>query len=237
MRTEDMRNMIVAAGGSVDDLPDNLPSTLQKRLIETMGGNCPEGNLPSDICNAFGSCGGAQNVVFADGLTIFETFNAAITEFVVPPSVTMMYTGYTEVEYDDEDNMEVYEHNTWNDCPKLRKVTSHIVMNAFEYSEYIEEVVLTDGVTEINGGAFINCVSLNKITIPNTVTKIGNLAFEGCASLREITIPSSVTEIPSGAGRVFKDCANLTKIIINKPENSITGAPWGATNATVIWTG
>ena len=31
------------------------------------------------------------------------------------------------------------------------------------------------------------------------------------------------------------DCTSLTSITINKPEGSIKGAPWGATNATIQW--
>ena len=56
----------------------------------------------------------------------------------------------------------------------------------------------------------------------------------GCSSLRSITIPNSVNEIESWA---FRDCTALTGITVNKAQNSISGAPWGATNASIQWTG
>ena len=75
---------------------------------------------------------------------------------------------------------------------------------------------------------------ITSIVIPNTVTTIGNNAFSDCSNLTSVTISSSVTSIGDYA---FASCINLTTITINKAEGSITGAPWGATNATVTWTG
>lgn len=56
-------------------------------------------------------------------------------------------------------------------------------------------VVIPDGVTNINDFAFQYCEGLTSVTIPNSVTKIGDSAFRGCTSLTEITIPDSVTKI------------------------------------------
>ena len=33
----------------------------------------------------------------------------------------------------------------------------------------------------------------------------------------------------------FPGCTSLTSIEVDNAEGSITGAPWGATNATVTW--
>ena len=53
--------------------------------------------------------------------------------------------------------------------------------------------------------------------------------------LTEIFIPSTITSIDSDTfSGMFTFGGN---IIIDKPEGSIEGAPWGATNATVTWTG
>lgn len=238
MRTEDMRNMIVAAGGSVDDLPDNLPSTLQKRLIETMGGNCPEGNLPSDICNAFGSCGGAQNVVLGDIPSSMETtaegFAAYVTELVIPEGVTDLQRTYT-----DDIN---YTFVVFPDFKNLKKITlpasmttvpSHLLcMDTWEVPYTDFEVVLSHGITKIGSSAFAYS-ELSKITIPDSVVEIAYAAFECCEKLTEIEIPSSVTTID---GAAFMDSA-IAKIIIHKPENSIEGAADWGDGMEVIWTG
>lgn len=59
-------------------------------------------------------------------------------------------------------------------------------------------------------------------------------AFNNCTSLASITIPNSVTGIGSNA---FTNCTTLTSITINKSAGSISGAPWGAPNATIQWVG
>lgn len=77
--------------------------------------------------------------------------------------------------------------------------------------------------------------SITSINIPNGVMGIGDNAFKACISLKQVDIPSSVTII---RGDAFSGCQSLNKIIINKPENSISGAPWGAPNSPqIIWTG
>ena len=76
--------------------------------------------------------------------------------------------------------------------------------------------------------------TITSIDIPDGVTNIGNDAFSGCTALTSVTIPNSVTSIGEGA---FFDCKALTSITINKPKESITGSPWGATKASVKWIG
>lgn len=98
----------------------------------------------------------------------------------------------------------------------------------------ITSIDIPDNVTRIGNYIFYACTDLTSITIPGSVTSIGSSAFSGCTGLTTIIIPSSVTEI---AFTTFNGCTNLTTITINKAEGSITGAPWGATNATVVWTG
>lgn len=89
-------------------------------------------------------------------------------------------------------------------------------------------IIIPDSVTGIEVFAFGECTNLNTITIPDSVTSIGNRTFIGCTGLITITIPDSVTSI---GAKTFHNCTNLTTIYYS---GTATGAPWGATGATVI---
>ena len=70
-------------------------------------------------------------------------------------------------------------------------------------------------------------------SVPNGVTRIEDYSFVGVFSLQKIIIPESVTSMGK---TVFFCCDGFIKeISINKPEGSISGAPWGAIRATVNW--
>lgn len=131
-----------------------------------------------------------------------------------------------------------------------------IAAYAFNNRAFMESITLPDGITSIGNEAFSTCGSLTKINLPNSLTSIGEAVFNQCIALADITLPDSVTSIGNGAfmgckslksitipsgvqilGTVMFKNSGLETITINKPENSISGAPWGATNATVVWTG
>lgn len=96
-------------------------------------------------------------------------------------------------------------------------------------------VDIPEGVTETDGSAFVNFTGLQKVTFPSTLNRISNYTFQGCTSLKSIEIPQHVATIGSGT---FTACTALETITINKPEGSITGAPWGAPETTqIIWNG
>ena len=68
--------------------------------------------------------------------------------------------------------------------------------------------------------------------LSDNTTTIGDYVFLNCTHLAYIKIPSTTTTIGEHA---FENCTNLTDIYIRQPEGSISGAPWGAPNATVHW--
>ena len=87
----------------------------------------------------------------------------------------------------------------------------------------IRKLVLNEGITRL--------VSFDdKISFPSNDS-----------SLKHISIPSTVTLITYNSGEGYDffntNLANPDIITINKPSGSITGAPWGAANAQVVWTG
>lgn len=109
---------------------------------------------------------------------------------------------------------------------------SWLDVDGFELS--IREVVIENGITNINPAAFNNCDSLTEVSIPDSVVSIGanafsdcdNLksvifgnnsqllridggAFQVCTSLTDFTIPDSVKIIEDGA---FSGCTNLIQV-------------------------
>ena len=91
-------------------------------------------------------------------------------------------------------------------------------------------ITIPSGVTSIGDWAFSGCTALTSVTIPSGVASIGGWAFSGCTGLTSITIPNSVTSIGSG---VFWNCTRLTDIYCGFAEGAVSGAPWGASNATI----
>ena len=83
--------------------------------------------------------------------------------------------------------------------------------DAFRGFDKITSVTILDSVTSIGGSAFSGCSGLTSVTIGDSVTSIGSEAFSGCSGLTSIVIPDSVTGIGRSA---FSGCSNLTSITI-----------------------
>ena len=56
----------------------------------------------------------------------------------------------------------------------------------------ITEIVVEDGINDIDEFAFENCKFVKKVTLPNSLKHIGQFAFQGCVSLEEVTAEGSV---------------------------------------------
>jgi len=90
--------------------------------------------------------------------------------------------------------------------------------NLYLNGEFVTNLVIPEGVTEIKDYAFRNCCWLVSATIPDSVTSIGDYAFSHCYSLVSITIPDSVTSIGECA---FSNCDSLASITIPDSVTSI----------------
>lgn len=102
--------------------------------------------------------------------------------------------------------------------------------HAFELT-YLKSVTIPEGVLMINSCAFFGVQSLREITIPASVKYVGNSAFEACVNCKTVTfngIPTSGV-----AASAFETCVAVTDIYVPWGEGEISGAPWGAENATV----
>lgn len=103
------------------------------------------------------------------------------------------------------------------------------------------DIVIPNGVTGIDSGAFKNNTDIVSVVIPEGVTSIGNETFRGCSELKKAVLPESLifTSDPAtcDGGETFKDCTSLTDVTISSkalciPRNFFAGCI-SLTNFTV----
>lgn len=152
--------------------------------------------------------------------------------------------------------------NFYFDIGTENKEIGALTFNAGRSSEqYVEESytngILTGismiGITAVRDYQFYNCSKVATITLPTGLASVGGNAFNGCSSLKAVQFPAEVETVDtkafanctslqtarfngtptSIASDVFTGCTKLTMIIVPWTEDSVPGAPWGATNATV----
>ena len=147
----------------------------------------------------------------------------------------------------------------FNGCSMLREVkipnsVTTIQSRAFTDCVSLKTVVLPIGLTVVANNMFLRCTELSSVNIPKSVKTIEYSAFYMCKGLKEITIPDKVTTIGKGAfygsgltnvtigsgiekieATAFGATKDLTTITIKKSTDSVENAPWGATNAEIIW--
>ena len=118
------------------------------------------------------------------------------------------------------------------DSPSDNKINA-ILLNA-DYSQS-SSIVKTDTLEEMKS-LLLSKPSINRYYVligeDANVTDISSFSLSNLSTLYSIRIPYTCVSINSSS---FSGCTNLEKIYINKPEESIDGAPWGANDASVEW--
>lgn len=101
------------------------------------------------------------------------------------------------------------------------------------YNIQNNNITIDSEVKKLGDYAFYAQSGLTQISIPSGVTTLGR-AFNYCPYLTKVEIPNTVTSIEKNC---FADSTNnLTEIIVNNKENSISGAPWGAVKGLKVVT-
>lgn len=77
----------------------------------------------------------------------------------------------------------------------------------------IEEIVIPEGVEELDALVFSGCKSLKKVSLPSTLTKLGNGVFRNCTALTDVNIPAYLDSAPAKAGAApFYGCTALSSV-------------------------
>ena len=87
-----------------------------------------------------------------------------------------------------------------------------------DYKDYVKQIVIESGVTNISYGAFYYFYVLKSVTIPETVVSIDNYAFGNCMALSSISLGEGLTSIGENA---FWNCTSLSSITLPESLTSI----------------
>lgn len=98
------------------------------------------------------------------------------------------------------------------------KVTS-IQFRAFSKCTTLKNVIISDGIKEIEHEVFSGCSSLESITIPSSAKKLDDFLFKGCSSLKRVEF----SENAKLGYCVFYDCKSLKQIVLPKNLLKIDG--------------
>ncbi|MGN1167440.1 MAG: leucine-rich repeat protein [Lachnospiraceae bacterium] len=158
----------------------------------------------------------------------------SLVEITVPEGMTVIPSyGFNGSDYLETINLpntltEIKNHAFFG-CKKIKimeipeSVAGVIGKSAFCQCTSIEQMELSEGITELQSFAFDGCVALKKVVLPDSIEKIGYKAFIGCKSLTDINIPLSWNECPSWdgstidtdhCGLIFQGCEALVEITI-----------------------
>ena len=179
-------------------------------LTVTIYGN---GYIGSD---AFQDRADLTSVIISNGVTEIDGYAFAscpnLTSLLIPASLT---TNGFAIQYDafyQDTNLTVTIYGN-----------GYIGSDAFQDRADLTSVIISNGVTEINGYAFASCPNLTSLLIPASVNSIGYEAFEGCAGLTNISVAAANIYYTSVAGVLF-----------DKSQDTLIQCPGGKSGAYTI---
>lgn len=125
----------------------------------------------------------------------------------------------------------------FNNCPRLALTSlpsgiTSLPTAAFQYCPKLALTTFPSGMTSIGAYAFRQGTGLASITLPPALTTIGDFAFANCTGLETVKFTSTVSAIPNG---VFSGCPKLSTIYVSWSQGQVANAPWGASNATIVY--
>ena len=124
---------------------------------------------------------------------------------------------------------------TFHDCTSLALTSlpsglTGIGDFAFQNCSKLALTSLPSGLTSVGNFTFYGCQKLSLTSLPSGIIGVGGNAFSKCTGLTSITFQGKPKSIASNA---FKECTNLKTINVPWASGELSGAPWGATNATI----
>ncbi len=184
--------------------------------------------VPSSVkiidSNAFESCRNLTEVTFKEGLEYIYARAFAdcekLNNISLPNSLHfLMQDSFDNTAYYNDFNNWVdgkvlylsdflLEVNGYEGVLEIREGTKKIAADACMGEKKITSVIMPEGITHIDYGAFSNC-GLENINLPESLTVIDQLAFYQCSNLTKIKIGPNVKKISYQA---FIRCSALATV-------------------------
>lgn len=135
-------------------------------------------------------------------------YSEGITEWVIEDGV-LIISGTGNMQYKKQEKW--YKKKSEVKEIIIEEGVTDINFNAFCDFTELESVYIPDSVVGIESNAFDKCVKLKDIRMSKNIKYIESCAFKGCVSLTEIELPEGLEELGAYA---FEDCTSLAEIII-----------------------
>ncbi len=209
-----------------------VPTKINSLSVVSIGDNAFEGNstmqvidLHSDITvigeGAFKNCTALTEIKDSEavsqiGASAFEGCTA-LKEFTIPDTVTDIpercFFGCSALEVIKEHKnlknvaKDSFTGTAWENAKEDGALSFGRVL--YSYKGQLKEVVIPEGVSLIETGAFIGYENLETITLGYDVEEIGEYAFQNCVNLKTINVNDALGVVDAGA---FKNCVSLTSV-------------------------
>ena len=146
--------------------------------------------------STFENCTGLSIVEIGSGITDIPnyTFSGCVSlrNIVIPQNVITI------------------SNDAFNGCPIESITLSCPVIGKFcKGNTFLKELVMNEGVTEIENKAFEGCTSLESVSFPNSMQKIKDYAFSGCKGLTSLSFGNSSINMGTSA---FQNCVSLKRL-------------------------
>lgn len=174
--------------------------------------------------------------VAKDGVLLgFAGSGLGVFSYVLPDGITRIGGGVFSNDNHLEnivlnEGVETVGDYAFSGCSLLKSVSMPMVKElgegVFSKCTSLEQVDLSDELTEIPRNLYNGCTSLKKAVIPDNVLKIGLRAFKGCSSLDSLycvpIAPPAYDDLSGIIGlndpEIFKGCPATLKILIGEEE-------------------
>lgn len=151
--------------------------------------------------NSFYKCSNLQKVELAEGIKFIDHqafgYSNRLQSINFPSTLT-------SIGYDAFRETDLSEVN-------IPGSVENIGSSAFYRNKNLKKLSFGEGLVNIEGNAFSECVSIDSIVCPSTLRTIGESAFSGCKNLKQISLNEGLVNIKSYA---FSGCTGLTDIVL-----------------------